>query len=160
MNFYSFARLGFLTFDFWLFIEEYFNKKKVSNLKYHHHKKPLPLSCLPQIKNICKYFIINYNYANTDQKRILSKKLKIKQQIELTTITNGLEDIGNTKLLKADDENIWILYSDHLVNYNHKTKKLVKLTDLSLWQPQTALLDQENIWLISGKDGLLYGISL
>ena len=103
----------------------------------------------------------NATFALNETKlSILSKKLKLKQQVDLTTITNGLEDVGNTKLLKADDENIWILFGDHLVNYNHKTKKLVTLTDLSLWQPQKVLLDQEKLWLISGKDGLLYGISL
>ncbi|MGZ8536888.1 MAG: hypothetical protein ACXWV9_01435 [Flavisolibacter sp.] len=103
----------------------------------------------------------NTTFALNETKlSILSKKLKIKQQLDLSTLAEDLEDNGNTKLLKADDENIWILFSDHLMQYNHKAKKLVKLTNLSEWQPQTVLLDEENIWLISGKDGLLYGVSL
>jgi hypothetical protein len=71
-----------------------------------------------------------------------------------------LADDFNTKLLKADDEDIWLLYSNHLLQYNHKTKKLVRLTNLTAWQPASVLLDEANIWLISAKDGLLYGLSL
>ena len=97
---------------------------------------------------------------NGDRLSIISKKLKIKQQMEVSSLADDLIDNYNTKLLKADNENIWILYSDHLLQYNHKTKRLVRSTDLGTWQPNTVLLDEENVWLISGKDGLLYGLSL
>ena len=103
----------------------------------------------------------NYTYVYYDDKlTILSGKLKIKQQLEISSLAESLVENSDTKLLKADNENIWILYSDHLLQYNHKTKKLVRLTNLAAWEPKQLLLDEENVWLVSGKDGLLYGLSL
>jgi hypothetical protein len=102
----------------------------------------------------------NFTVVLHDNKlRIISNKLKINQQVEVSSLAEDLVDNYNTKLVKADDENIWILYSDNLLQYNHQTKMLVRLTNLTAWQPHSVLLDEENIWLISGKDGLLYGLS-
>jgi hypothetical protein len=101
-----------------------------------------------------------FTYVLSDGKlSILAAKLKLKQQVAVSSLAIDLVETDKTKLLKADDENIWLLYADHLLQYNHKTKLLVKLTDLTAWQPQQVLFDGENIWLISGKDGLLYGLS-
>ena len=103
----------------------------------------------------------NFTFVlNGDKLSIISKKLKVKQQVEVSSLAEELTDNYNTKLLKADDENTWFLYSNHLLQYNHKTKKLIRLTDLTAWQPNSVLLDEKNIWLISGKDGLLYGLVL
>ena len=111
---------------------------------------------LPQIITTDNFTVI----LNGDKLSVISKKLKMKQQVEVSSLAEKLADNFNTKLLRADDENIWLLYSNHLLQYNHKTKNLVRTTDLTVWQPNTVLLDEENIWLISGKDGLLYGLSL
>ncbi|MBK9533138.1 MAG: PQQ-binding-like beta-propeller repeat protein [Chitinophagaceae bacterium] len=97
---------------------------------------------------------------NEDKLSIISKKLKLKQQVDLSSLAEELGDNRNNKLLKADNEHIWILCDDKLIQYDHKTKKLFKLTSLTAWQPNSVLLDEGNIWLISGKDGLLYGLSL
>ncbi len=90
---------------------------------------------------------------------ILKDNLKQKQQLQLAELT-GLEQDDNAKLIKADDENIWLFYSGHLLQYNHKLKKTVRLTDLKTWEPKIIVPDNENVWLVSGKDNLLYGISL
>ena len=111
---------------------------------------------LPEIITTDNFTVI----LNGDKLSILSQKLKIKQQVEISSLAEDLADNYNTRLLKADDENIWILYSGHLLQYNHKTKKMTRSTDLSVWQPNSILLDEKNIWLISAKDGLLYGLSL
>jgi len=111
---------------------------------------------LPEIITTDNFTVI----LNGDKLSILSKKLKIKQQVEVSSLTEELTDNYNTKLLKADDEHIWLLYSSHLLQYNHKTKKVTRSTDLTAWQPDSVLLDEENIWMVSGKDGLLYGLSL
>ena len=97
---------------------------------------------------------------NEDKLSILSKKLKIKYQVDLSSLAEELADNRSNKLLKADDEHVWILCDDKLIQYDHKIKKLVRLTSLTTWQPHSVLLDEENIWLISGKDGLLYGLIL
>lgn len=110
----------------------------------------------PPILTAEKYTYIYYD----DKLTVLSGKFKIKQQVEVSSLADSLFENSETKLLKADNENIWILYGDHLLQYNHKTKKLVRLTNLTAWQPHQVLLDEEDIWLISGKDGLLYGLTL
>ena len=101
-----------------------------------------------------------FTYTLSDGKlSVIAEKLKLKQQVDISSLAPNLIETGPSKLLKADDENIWLLYADHLLQYNHKTKLLVKLTDFTAWQPKQVLFDGENIWLISGKDGLLYGLS-
>ncbi len=110
----------------------------------------------PEMLRSEKFTFILYDEKLT----IISGKLKVKQQVQVSSLAEDLEGYIDIKLLKADDENIWIFYNNHLLQYNHKTKKLVKLTNLTAWQPVSVLLDDENIWLISGKDGLLYGLSL
>jgi ligand-binding sensor domain-containing protein len=80
--------------------------------------------------------------------------------VQVADLSPGLPGNGNSKLVKGNNENIWLLCDDHLLQYNHKIKKLVRSTDLSSWQPQSVLLEEERIWLISNKDGLLYGLSL
>jgi PQQ-like domain len=110
----------------------------------------------PEMLRSEKFTFILYDEKLT----ILSGKLKVKQQVQVSSLAEDLEGYIDIKLLKADDENIWIFYNNHLLQYNHKTKKLVGLTNLTAWQPTSVLLDEENIWLVSGKDGLLYGLSL
>lgn len=111
---------------------------------------------LPEIITTDNFTVILHG----DKLSLIAKKLKIKQQLEVSALVEDLADNYNTKLLKADDEFIWLLYSDHLLQYNHKTKKLIRSTDLTNWQPNGVLPDEEKVWLISGKDGLLYGLSL
>lgn len=110
----------------------------------------------PELLSSEKFTFILYDEKLT----ILSRKLKVKQQVQVSSLAEDLEGYGDTKLLKADDEIIWILYNNHLLQYNHKIKKLVKITNLTGWQPDSVLPDDENVWLISGKDGLLYGLAL
>ena len=110
----------------------------------------------PEMLRSEKFTFILYDEKLT----ILSRKLKVKEQFLVSSLAEDLDAYIDLRLLKADDENIWILYNKRLLQYNHKIKKLVKLTNLSAWQPTSVLLDEENIWLVSGKDGLLYGLSL
>lgn len=110
----------------------------------------------PELLTTAKFTFVLYD----DKLTILSGKLKIKQQVQVSSLAEDLVGNASPTLLKADDENVWIMYNDHLLQYDHKTKKMVRVTDLSTWQPNSVLPDEENIWLISGKDGLLYGLSL
>jgi hypothetical protein len=102
-----------------------------------------------------------FTYVLFDGKlSILSGKLKLKHQLQVSSLLTDLGEENGAKLLKADDENVWLLYNGHLLQYNHKTKNASRITDLTAWQPQQVLMDEGNIWLISRKDGLLYGLSL
>jgi PQQ enzyme repeat len=96
---------------------------------------------------------------NGDKLSVISKKLNLMHQVDLSGLAEELGDNRNNKLLKADQENAWVLCDDKLIQYDHKVKKLVRLTDLSAWQPRQVVIDEDNIWLVSGKDGLLYGLS-
>ncbi|HEX2683793.1 MAG TPA: PQQ-binding-like beta-propeller repeat protein [Ferruginibacter sp.] len=91
---------------------------------------------------------------------IIGDKLKIRQSQQISSFSGELAVDLRSKLLKADDENLWLLYGDYLLQYNYQLKKLVKLTNLTKWEPRSVVLDKENAWLISRKDGLLYGLSL
>ena len=95
-----------------------------------------------------------------DKLSILSGKLKKKWQVAITSLSGDLVDNGQSKLIKAGNESAWLLYGDHLLQYNYKTNSLARIINLAYWQPQQVLLDEENIWLVSLKDGLLYGLSL
>ena len=79
-----------------------------------------------------KDFIDQFDILNTedftfvlynDKLSLLSKKLKRKQQAEVSSLAVDLFENDNTKLVKADNENSWLLYSDHLLQYNYRTKK-------------------------------------
>src|SRR3990170_2771190 len=77
----------------------------------------------PDIITTKNFTFVLYN----DKLSILSGRLKKKQQVQVSSLVVELVENDNTKLVKADNENVWILYSDHLLQYNHKTKKLVRL---------------------------------
>ena len=76
-----------------------------------------------------------------DKLSIISKKLKVRQQMEISALVPDLADNVNSKLLKVNDESIWILHADHLLQYNQKTKKLLRQINLVAWQPQQVLFD-------------------
>ncbi len=102
-----------------------------------------------------------FTYVLYDDKlTILSGKLKVKLEVDIASLVPDLTENNNTRLIKADNEKVWMLYRDQLLQYDHQSKKLVRSTDLTNWQPHRVLVDGQNIWLISGKDGLLYGLSL
>jgi outer membrane protein assembly factor BamB len=91
---------------------------------------------------------------------ILGNKLKKKSSLLLASLSDELEETSNApaKILRADEEKITMLYSNHFIIYHHRDKKLLKLVDLSQWEPHQAILDEDKLWLISRKDGLLYGL--
>ncbi len=102
-----------------------------------------------------------YTYVlSSGQLSIISTKLKLLYQVNISSLMDELPESGPTKLLKVADDYVWLQYANHILQYNHKTKKIFKATSFTAWQPQQILLDGDNIWLISGKDGLLYGLTM
>ena len=75
---------------------------------------------LPEIITTDNFTVV----LNNDKLSVISGKLKIKQQVEISSLVEELADNYNTKLLNADNEHIWLLYSNHLLQYNHKTKNI------------------------------------
>lgn len=98
---------------------------------------------------------------NEDMLSIFSGKLKKKQEVAISSLLKEVpENFVVPKLIKADDENVWVLSNDHLLQYNHKTKKVVRATNLETWQPHQILMDDGKLWIISRNDGRLYGVSI
>ncbi|HEX7845405.1 MAG TPA: PQQ-binding-like beta-propeller repeat protein [Chitinophagaceae bacterium] len=70
----------------------------------------------------------------------------------------GRED-GLCRLIAANEQTVSFVYYDNLFVYDHQKKKLVKLVELAAWQPHQVVIDNEKLWIISKKDGLLYGLA-
>ncbi|MDF2188360.1 PQQ-binding-like beta-propeller repeat protein [Paraflavitalea sp. CAU 1676] len=92
----------------------------------------------------------------------LGNKLREKMSVELATLSDDLEYDRDLplQLLSVTDDQVSILYNHQLLVYHLKDKKLVKRIDLSAWQPHQAILEGSRLWVISGKDGLLYGLQM
>lgn len=92
---------------------------------------------------------------------VMGDKLKKKYAVDINDlVTEEPKYNSKTKMLAADNENIWLLYRNHVLQYAHAKKKLVRSVDLDAWQPEKLLLDGNDVWLVSGKDGLVYGLHL
>lgn len=93
---------------------------------------------------------------------ILGNNLKIKASLSLATLAGDLAEDTDARstILAAGNETITLLFSNHLLTYDHHTKKLLKSVDLTHWAPHDAVMAGNKLWLISGKDGGLYGIEI
>lgn len=113
---------------------------------------------IPTIISTTKHSFV----LNEGQLVILGNKLKKKAVLPLASLSDSLEEDNDfpAKILHANDETVAILYDNHLVIYDHNDKKLLKLVDLSQWEPHQAIFDESKLWLISRKDGLLYGLNI
>lgn len=103
----------------------------------------------------------NFTYIlNEDKLIVLSGKLKKVHEVSIGSLMKE-EGASTTaqRLIKADDQNVWVLSHDHLLQYNHKTKKVINVAHLEAYQPHQLLMDDGKLWIISRKDGRLYGIS-
>jgi hypothetical protein len=91
---------------------------------------------------------------------ILGNKLKLKQSIPIPLDDSIIGDIYSPEfLVKADAETVSLVHSNHLIIYDHHHKTVRQLIDLSAWAPHRVLIDEDKLWLISSKDGLLYGLT-
>ena len=123
---------------------------------------------VPDVLTTTKHTFVLGN--QNEQLTIFGNKLKKKVQIELFNLSEALAEFNTdsltykneslTKLLKANDTHVWIVYYHHLLIYNHAKKTLDRLVDLSAWEPHQVLMDDNNLWIISKKDGRLYGVGI
>lgn len=99
---------------------------------------------------------------NEEQLIVLSDKLKTKIKIDIPDLSDSLQESeeGIKKILKADEKKVWLMYNNWLVVYNYNDKKPEQQINLSAWQPHQVVLDEQRLWIISKKNGLLYGITI
>jgi hypothetical protein len=91
---------------------------------------------------------------------IFGDKEVLQSSVQLSGLSDTLEmgDWGDGKILKATNETISLLCNDYLFVYNYQREKLISTTDLRKWRPHCVISDENKLWLISKKDGLLYGL--
>lgn len=67
---------------------------------------------------------------------------------------------GDAAVLQHSNDSVWVLFREQLLVYNWKQKRSIKTIDLQKWSPHQVALQEKKLWLISRKDGRLYGITL
>ncbi|HSD14394.1 MAG TPA: PQQ-binding-like beta-propeller repeat protein [Flavobacterium sp.] len=94
--------------------------------------------------------------------KIVNEKNKVKKEIVLNKIITPLETgINNYKeILKVEENTVWFIYENMLGVYDFKNNKTIKTLDLSKWNPHKAILNGNNVWLISRNDGELVGLKI
>jgi len=93
---------------------------------------------------------------------IIGNKLKMLAEVHLYELSDTLEFSHSrpSKILRVDKDMICVLYGDHLLEYDYKKKRLLKVLDLRKYDVHQAILDGERLWLVSRNDGLLYGLDM
>lgn len=98
-----------------------------------------------------------------DKLAIIGNKRKITKLVDLATLVeDSISEniVGLSQLLNANEETVTLVYLNQLMVYNFKQGKVEKQFDLSSWDPYQLQQDKDKLWLISRKDGLLYGLIL
>ncbi len=95
---------------------------------------------------------------STEHLMVIGDKLKIKEEIAISSLGDSLEIGGYFKILSATNKEISFIHSNHFFRYDLPAKKLVKDIDLTNYIPHQALLEENRLWMIAEKDGLLYGM--
>lgn len=99
---------------------------------------------------------------NEEKLVVFGDNLRIKDSRSITGLvadTVELNDMLLKKIIGIKKNNVYFIYGDHLFIYNFKKKKLVKMISLEAYAPHQAILDGDKLWMISGRDGLLYGLA-
>ncbi|HKZ67096.1 MAG TPA: hypothetical protein VJ111_12095 [Chitinophagaceae bacterium] len=141
---------------FHIFLSEYHDSKEIKGKLAE--KLFLSEYNMPDIFATMQHSFI----LNDGRLTILGNKLKQKSSLLLASLSDTIVENMESpaKILTADEEMVSILYTNRLIVYNHHKKKLVKTIDLSDWEPHQVLPDEDMLWLISKKGGLLYGLSI
>lgn len=93
---------------------------------------------------------------------ILGKNKKILHKVNLNDSIGTSEDYYNefNEILKITNNSIWLFKDNRIVEYDYQKKLVNQEFDLSEWNPHSLLLENDLVYLISKKDGQLYGLKL
>jgi len=108
------------------------------------------------------YTAQNTFIINNSQLFVLGNKAKLLLQKDLADLSSELETDYESKvqILQADKETVWLHLGNYVLQYNFAKKKAVRTINLEEWAPHQVLLDNNQLWLISTNDGLLYGLHI
>ncbi|ESU23352.1 hypothetical protein FEDK69T_15140 [Flavobacterium enshiense DK69] len=99
---------------------------------------------------------------NENQIALIGNNGKVKKELSFDKMIE-LEETGINEykeILRVENETLWLLYENHLIAYDFKKDKTLKIYDLSAWNAHQAVLEGNKIWLISKNDGQLVGLNL
>ncbi len=143
-----------------LFVEDI---KCVRNFKYltHNQKEITTLNFEDFSSPKIKYSKDRTFILGESKMQIINSKNKIEKEIKLEeTISNTKNKTGfYTEILKIDANSIWFIYLNTVVVYDFEKNKTIKTFDLK-YNVHQAVLDGNNLWLISKNDGELVGLQL
>ena len=111
-----------------------------------------------EIQAANQHTFIFYNGVLT----VLGNKLKQKFSEPIYKLSEeiGMDDYTPSRIVKADNSFVWLVYNNKLISFNYKKKSLERVINLEEWEPHQLLMDENRLWVISKKDGLLYGLSI
>lgn len=144
-----------------LFVEDI---KCIRNFKYlTHNQKELSGSYFENDE----YLKLKYTKDKTivlgeSKMLIINKKNKIEKELILEEIIPLTENLisNYTEILKVEESTVWLFYKNILAVYDFKNGKTIKTYDLTQWNGHQAILEGNNLWLISRNDGQLVGLEL
>lgn len=91
---------------------------------------------------------------------VLGDRLKQKSKTNLSLLSeNIMPESAYSAILGVDEQNVILIWSNQYIQYDYRKKKALRIIDLTEWEPHQAEVIEDQLWLISKKDGLLYGIS-
>uniref|UniRef100_UPI00286CA025 hypothetical protein n=1 Tax=Flavobacterium sp. TaxID=239 RepID=UPI00286CA025 len=144
-----------------LFVEDI---KCVRNFKYltHNQKELTSINFEDQEWLKIKYTKDHTLILGESKMLIINSKNKIEKEIKLEeTISDAENKTGfYTEILKTEANTVWFIYLSTLVIYDFMNNKIIQTFDLNQWHPHQAVLDGNNLWLISKDDGELVGLKL
>ena len=88
---------------------------------------------------------------------ILGNNKKLIKTIEISEIAILADSNSYSKIIEINGDILWLLAEGILTGYNYKKDIILKTYDLTKWQPHQLEIDGNTVWLISKKDGQLYG---
>jgi len=93
---------------------------------------------------------------------ILGNNKKIKKDIAIENVI-ALKEHGPydyAEILKIEHDSIWFVYQNTFAVYDFRKGKTLSAMDLSKWGIHQAMMNENNLWVISKSDGQLYGLKL
>jgi hypothetical protein len=92
---------------------------------------------------------------------VLGDKRKMKAKIDLNSLSDSIEFSNSSaeKILRVTTTTVWMFFGGYMLTYDYQRNKLIQAVDLRMWEPHQLILEGSRLWLISRKDGLLYGLT-
>jgi len=138
--------------------------KCVRNFKYlTHNQKELSPSKFDEYESYKIKYTKNKTFILGESKMlIINSQNKIEKEIKLEETLSDAENKTGfyTEILKTDANTVWFIYLSILIVYDFENNKTIQTFDLNQWHPHQAILDENNLWLISKNDGELIGVKL